>query len=367
MVKLMHILTDTGLGGAGVWLLNFLSAYDREKYDVSVALPENSVLTERVRNLSVTVFEVPFIADSSYSEKGTKEFLRLFRREKPDLVHCHASLSARIAAKRCGIPVVNTRHCLEEPLDFPKRELYGLLNNALSDIVIGVSEKTCENLAECGTKKSKIRLVYNGVRPVRRITDDEKASLRARYGVPPENTVVGLVARLEPVKNPFLFLEGAKIILAYKQDVTFLIVGGGSLEGELHRSAKEMGISENIVFAGQLDDISGALGIMDIITLTSEKEALSISLIEGMSIGLPAVSTDSGGPNEVIEDGVTGKITENGNAEAFADAVLYYLSSPTARFRDGKAGKKRAREKFGLDTMVSELDKIYAEILKKGK
>ena len=365
MIKIMHVLTDTNLGGAGMWLLNFLRAYDREKYDVSVALPEGAVLAERVRALGVTVYEVKDIADLSYSKKGTGELKKLLRNVRPDIVHCHASLSARIAAKKLGIPVVNTRHCIEEPKKFPKNIIYSIANNALSDIIIGVSEKTCENLVECGTKKSKVRLVYNGVFPLRELDADEKEKVREKYSIPRGNAVVGIVARLEPVKNPAFLLDTAKFVLDDEPNVTFLVVGGGSLWDELHEKADRLGIGENVIFTGTLDDTSDAVNVMDVVTLTSDKEALSLSLIEGMTLGKPAVSTDSGGPSEVL-DGGCGTITPIGDARAFADAVLGFIRDTDAAKRAGNAGRKRAREVFGIDAMISSLDKIYGEISGKG-
>lgn len=364
MIKIIHVLTDTNIGGAGMWLLNFLRSFDREKYDVSVALPYDALLSERIKKLGITVHEVRYIADSSYSRKGTGELKELFVKIRPDIVHTHASLSARIAAKMLKIPVVNTRHCLEEPKKFPKNAIYSFVNNALSDIIIGVSQKTCENLIECGTKKSKVRLVYNGVFPLRKLSEAEKIFTKQKYGISEENTVIGMVARLEAVKNPFFLLDVAKLILAERRDVTFLIVGGGSLEGELQNKTVEMDISENVIFTGTLEDISEAVNIMDILTLTSEKEALSLSLIEGMTLGKPAVSTDSGGPSEVLYGG-SGIITPQGNARAFADALLSYILYPEKAIEAGIIGRERAQKVFGIDKMNSSLDIIYNELLKK--
>ena len=114
MIKLIHVITDTNIGGAGVWVLNFLKAYDKEKYDVGVAVPCNSLLAPKISELGVKVFEIAHIADKSFSKEGIREFIKLFKEQKPDIVHCHASLSARIASKKLGIKTVNTRHCLEE-------------------------------------------------------------------------------------------------------------------------------------------------------------------------------------------------------------------------------------------------------------
>lgn len=359
MIKIMHVLTDTNIGGAGIWLLNFVKAFDRSRYEVTAALPEKAELTPRLKALGIRVCEVPGIADESFSVSGIKEFKRLFKRERPDVVHTHASLSARIAAKECKIPVVNTRHCIEEPKQGIKRLIYGIVNNALSDIVIGVSKAAYDNLAADGTKKDKLRLVYNGVYPLKRLSEEERKDIRKDLNIPENNIVVGITARLEPVKNHRLFLDAAAIIANKREDITFLIVGGGTQEQSLKQYARQLGIDGRVIFAGYREDITGLMNITDINTLTSEKEALSISLIEGMSIEIPAAATDSGGPGEVVENGKTGIIVENHNAKALAEAVLYLADNPGEREKMGREGKKRAMELFSIESMIKALEEIY--------
>ena len=366
MIKLIHVITDTNIGGAGVWVLNFLKSYDREKYDVGVAIPQNSLLTDKIREMGVTAYEIPNIADKSFSKDGIAEFRKLFREQKPDIVHCHASLSARIASKSLGIKTVNTRHCLEEKKSFPKNIVYSMINNMLSDMVIGVSNITCENLLDDGTKKKKVKLVYNGVAPLREFSDDEKKEIRKVYGICEENTVIGIVARLEKVKNHSLFLEAGKIILDKYENITLLIAGEGSEKENIRKKAEELGIIDSVVFCGYQKDVSRIVNVIDIMALTSPKESLSLSLIEGMTLAKPCVSTASGGPCEVIEDGVTGLLTDH-TPKDFAQKLSYYIDNPEKREKAGIEGKKRAEEIFAIDTMIKTLDEIYEELLKRGK
>lgn len=366
MTKLIHIITDTNIGGGGVWVLNFLKAYDRKKYEVSVALPENSLLKPKAEELGARVFEVGGIADRSFSKKGVGEFIKLFRKQKPDIVHCHASLSARIAAKLLGIKTINTRHCLEEKKSFPKSIIYGAVNNALSDIVIGVSEITCQNLYDDGVKKKKVRLVYNGVAPLTEYSSAEKLRIREEYGIDEKNIVIGIVARLEKVKNHMLFLEAGKILLEKYDNITLLIAGEGSEKQNIEKRAEELGIRESVVFSGYQKDVSRVINIIDIMALTSPRESLNLSLIEGMSLKKPCVSTDSGGPSEVIEDGVTGFITKQ-NPKDFAKKASYYIENPEEREKAGLLGKKRSEEIFSVDNMIKKLEEIYDGLVPPGK
>ena len=359
MKKIIHVLTDTNVGGAGVWLMNFARAYNAGKYDCTAFLPEKSELTPKLITLGMRVIEVPKIADESFSKEGIKELRDRFKREKPDIVHTHASLSARIAAKECSIPVVSTRHCIEEPKTGAKKLIYGAVNNALSNIVIGVSKAACENLRRDGISKKKLRLVYNGVYPLRKYTAEDKIRIRQKYGIPENAVTVGIVARLEPVKNHRLFLDSASLICKKRDDVRFVIVGGGSLEDELREYCRELAIEDKVVFTGYRQDITAEMNMLDINTLTSEREALSISLIEGMSVGVPAVSTASGGPSEVIDNRKSGFVVPNHDKEAFAEAVLKLADSKELRREMGIEGMKRSREIFSVEAMSAKLEEIY--------
>ena len=364
MIKLIHVITDTNIGGAGVWVLNYLKAFDREQYEVSVALPKNSLLTPKICELGIKAFEIDNIADKSFSKEGIKEFIKLFKEQKPDIVHCHASLSARIASKSLGIKTVNTRHCLEEKKSFPKNIIYSLINNALSDIVIGVSKVTCQNLLDDGTKKEKVRLVYNGVKPLIKYSDEEKEKTKKAYGIPQENIVVGIVARLEKVKNHELFLKMGKLLLEKYKNITLLIAGEGSERENIEKLSKKLGIHESVVFCGYQKDVSAIVNVIDIMTLTSHKEALSLSLIEGMTLGKPCVATASGGPEEVIENGVTGLISNN-NYEEFARKVSYYIDNPDEARKAGESGRVRSEKIFAITSMTKILDRIYYELMRK--
>ncbi len=366
-MKILQILTDTNVGGAGIWLLNFLKSYDRETLDVKVVLPKGAILSEEVKKLGNQVIEAEEIADKSFSLSGIKVFKDIFSKEKPDIIHTHACISARIAGRLCGVKIVNTRHCLEDKKSFPKNIFYRFVNNFLSDRVIGVSKAVVDNLIDDGIKEKKVHLVYNGINPLSEISNEEKESIRKKYNFTEKNIVAGIVARLEEVKNHELFLKAAKLCLENDSELRFLIVGTGSLEDKLKEIAKEYGISDKVSFAGYIKDVNDITNIIDIAVLTSQKEALSIALIEAMSLGKPCVATNSGGPCEVIEDKKSGYIVENYNENKLADAILDLSSDFEKRVRFGEEGKKISFDRFSVSNMSYEIKEIYTSLLRKGR
>ena len=91
-MKVLQVITDTNIGGAGIWLLNFLGTYDRDAIEMAVVLPRSGALVPRVEELGVRVIEADGISDRSFSQEGVGAMRRIFCKERPDIVHTHASL-----------------------------------------------------------------------------------------------------------------------------------------------------------------------------------------------------------------------------------------------------------------------------------
>lgn len=368
MIKIMQVLTDTNIGGAGMWLLNFLEFYDREELDVTVVIPVGSALKERVEALDVRVIEAENIGDKSFSPKGITALKNIISEENPDVVHTHASLSARIAAKLLKIPVINTRHCIEPNKKGIKKLVYRTVNRALSDSAVAVSKAVCDNLTDDGIPPEKVTVIYNGVQGLDRFSEADRARAREKYGLE-GSCAVGIVARLEPVKNHMLFLEAAAAIHEINDRFRFVIVGDGSMEQKLKAEAERLGLSEAIVFTGYLQDTTEIMNAIDINVLTSDREALSLSLIEGMSAGKPSVTTDAGGTREVVENGKSGIVVPVGDAVNLSAAIIRIASDPELAASYGEEGMRIAREKFSPIEMCEKLTRLYRETanLRKGE
>ena len=167
MIKVIEVSSDSNIGGAGKCILTFLKNYDRDKFDVSVVLPENSLLKPEAEALGVKVYEVKHLAEKSLDIKAIKILKELFKELKPDVVHTHASMSARIAAKLLNIKVVYTRHSVFPPSKliskFPGKLINGMVNNGTADKIIAVAEAAKDNLTATGVSEKKISVILNGV------------------------------------------------------------------------------------------------------------------------------------------------------------------------------------------------------------
>ena len=163
MIKVLNIISDTNIGGAGRVLLNYAKYRDREKFDMSVILPSGSMLTQPLRQLSAEVYEIDAMADRSFDREAVGMLKELIRKIDPDIVHTHGSLSGRIAARACGKKIVYTRHCAFPVKGYmkhgPGRWANQLLNRRYADRIIAVGQATKENLVESGISEKYIDMM----------------------------------------------------------------------------------------------------------------------------------------------------------------------------------------------------------------
>ena len=368
MRKVIHVLTDNNIGGAGRWLLNELRCTDRTKYDVSVLLPEESLLRVRVEELGFRLLDVPGMRDSSWDKHSLAGMTALFKKEKPDVVHVGASLTARIAARRAHVgALVVTKHCPAGPGgSVLARSERAALDGLLADRIIAVSRAVGEQLVRGGTPKNKITVIYNGIMPAAPYEGAARDSLRECLGFDREHLWVGIAARLEEVKGVDLFLDAARRLLAERDDVRFAVFGTGSQEEKLRALAA--GLGGRVRFMGFCDEIEQALGLLDVAVVSSRGEAFCLSAAEALSMGTPVAAFDVDGVGEVVRNGETGLLAPAGNTAALAAQIGRLLDDPALRVRLGEQGRALVLREFTAAKMARKTEALYDMLLgKKGK
>lgn len=365
-MKIIEVSSDTNIGGAGKVLLILLKEFDRSKFDVVTVVPKNSLLTPLIKELGVRVIEVDGIADKSLDFSAVSKLKKIFREEKPDLVHTHASMSARIAAKLSGCKIIYTRHSVFPP---PERiskgigkKINGFTNNFFADRIIAVAEAAKDNLTMTGVSEKKIDVVLNGVYPLEEAED--KASIRKRFGVSEDEKVVSIVARLEDIKGHDYFIEAADLLLKKGYKAKFIIAGTGSYEEHLKEKVKALGEEENIIFTGFISDVDKLMNITDIQANASfGTEATSLALLEGMSLGIPAVVSDFGGNPGVIKDCVNGFIVPKKDSRALAEGIGKLLKDEELYKKLSKGSKEVFSETFTAQAMTRNTEDIYLKVI----
>lgn len=363
MLNVIQVVSDTNVGGAGRYLLNYLKYFDRSKFSVSVIMPEKSKLFELVSAYEdVKIFQVPYMADKSFDKKCVSYLKSLFLKEKPDIVHTHASLSARIAAKNAKVKkIISTRHCIEDNSSRLKTAISGIVNNSLCDIYIGVCDAVKENLIESGINPSKIRVVPNGVEKIDKISLEEKEKIKEELGIKSDEVVFGIFARVEKIKGHRFFIKAANRVIKEGHKAKFLVVGDGSEMGDIKERVKNYGLEDNVIFTGYVKDTSKLLNIIDVNVISSHSEAMSLALLEAMSVGKPSIATKVGGNPQVIRNGETGILVNPADSSSLSEAMIKMIEDELFVKNLSENAENDYKEMYTAKIMVNNLEKIYLE------
>ncbi len=359
MLTVYQVVSDTNIGGAGRYLLNYVQYFDRTKYKVTVLIPKGSRLKPFLDAFTdIVVLEIPYMADKSYDKRCVKVLEQLFLKEHIDIIHTHASLSARIAARKAGAgTIIATRHCIEPKGRFPVSFIKRICNNLLCDIYVAVSDAVTKNLLDCGIKRKKIKAVSNGVAPIRVASDEEKQALRAKLRI--ENEMVfSVFARLEAVKGHQYFIDAVRIFLQKGGKAKFLIVGDGSLKEALMQQAADI---PEIIFTGYVQDTAPLLNITDVNVIASESEAMSLAILEAMCLEKPTIATNVGGNPQLISHMENGLLTEFKDSEDMAEQFLRMSQDKELYEACAKNAGACYRKWYTAEQMVRNLETLYEE------
>ena len=352
-IRVIQVSSDTNIGGAGKCILTYLAHRSKSDFEVAAAVPEGSLLTPLISELGVPVFEVDAMRDKSFDTAAVKKLLEIFKKFKPDIVHAHASMSARIAARIYGAKVVYTRH----------KMLSGLANNSTADRIIAVADAAKDNITAIGVSEKKISVILNGVEPLRQYSQSEIKDVKSDFGIPDGVPCITICARLTEVKGHKYFVDAAKILKDSGTDARFLIAGTGGGAENLRRQITSLGLDGYVKLLGFLNDVEPLMNITDIQANCSfGTEATSLALLEGMSLGKPAVVTDFGGNPGVIRDGINGFVVPTHSAEALAEKLKMLLNDSALYKRMCENSLEIFKQTFTAEKYAENIEKIYHEL-----
>jgi glycosyltransferase involved in cell wall biosynthesis len=236
-----------------------------------------------------------------------------------------------------------------------------------ADAVTAVSALVAKARIEARTtSEDKITVIPNGVDPKRFARPEASALelLRQRFRFSAEDRVLLCVGRLEPEKNHVLLLRVFARLRAQFPQLKLLLAGSGRLESELRALAGELGVRDEVVFAGQVAPVAPLFHLAEWFVLASSLEGLPMVVLEAMAARLPMIVTQVGGIPEVIEDGRTGWLVPPCDEAAFESALVHALRLPPGeRARVAEAAHCEVERRFSVRGMVEATEALYERLL----
>lgn len=291
---------------------------------------------------------------------------------KPDLIHCHRGKDHWLAVTYSlvfggDLPLVRTRHVVVGVQNHVfNRWLYLKRTGRL----IAVSSQAGQSFGAMQALLDKrLRVIYSAVDTERFGAEKRSESWRQEHGIAAGQPLVGLIARIQNIKGQSIFLQAAAEIVKQHPEARFLISGAGPAYrfDRLRDYARQLGIADNVLFEGWLEDVEGVIASLDVGVVASlGSEGSSRITYEYMASGVPVVATKVGGIPEILNDGESGLLVSPGQVGELAQAVLKILDSkPMAeKLRSNALDKIRAFHNY--DRWIGEIMEVYRQALEEG-
>ncbi len=352
-MKIVHVVYSLDMGGAEVLVAQLCRMQRANGHEVSVcAYSRLGPVGEMLRGEGIAVY----VPGEAHPTTTMWRYFQHFRALRPDVVHTHnvaptiqAALPARLAGARS---VVSTRHSLVAPPYNRAEEIkYGVMA-AFCDSIAGICEVTCNNLRGAPmAHREKIVRVYNGATAVERVPFDALGK---------RGFTLVFVGRLAAVKNLQTLIRAVAIAVRQVPGLEFWVVGDGPVRVALESLAAELGVETSIRFWGQRLDTAQFFAAADAFAMSSVSEGLPMSLLQAMSVGVPAVTTDVGGMAEVVRLSGGGLLAPVGDFEAMAEAIVKLATDAALRSELSRKAAESYRAEFTLERMDAAYMEIYS-------
>jgi glycosyltransferase involved in cell wall biosynthesis len=287
-----------------------------------------------------------------------------------EVIHAHQYTPffySALARPLCGFRprVILTEHGRHYPdrVSPLRRAVNRLVLDRLASAVTACCRFSSRGLTRTdGFAGARVEIVENGIEVERYGPPADKGLAKEDAGLEPDRRYLIHVARHHPVKDQPTLLRGFARAVPDLPGTDLLMVGDGPLRGELESLAVDLRIPDRVKFLGIRTDIPELMRASDAFALTSLSEAASLTLLEAMASGLPAIVTAVGGNPELVRHNREGLLFPRGDAAACAEAIRSVMSDPELAVRLGTAARERAVERYQLDRTVEAYYRLYARL-----
>jgi sugar transferase (PEP-CTERM/EpsH1 system associated) len=360
-VRVMHVVSRLQTGGMELGVVKLVNGLDPDRVQSAICSTRPADSVKHSVLPRVPVFELN--RRDGNDPRLVWQLYRLFRRERPHIVHTHAwgtLFEGMIAARLARVPLVV--HGEHGTLQL-KRYQRWLQRHGWSraDRLLSVSTRLAERMArEVGYPAARITTIRNGV-DLSRFGRIGRRQARMRLGLPADGLLCGAVGRLVAVKDHLTLLNAMGILRGSGVEATVVLAGDGPLKDMLMAHASALGIADSVRLLRHCPEVETVFAALDVFVLCSVSEGLSNTILEAMASGLPVVATHVGGADELVKEGVTGRLVPARSPGALARGLLQLFRDDGVRASMGAAGRKRAESEFALLEMVRRYESLYLD------
>jgi len=364
--RVLHLIHHLRIGGAERLLVDLLPLLAEEGFDVHAAcLDDRGPFYNLLQKQGIPCH---FIGRRRGPDLvALWRLQQLMRRLRVDLVNTHAfsaGLWGRLAARGARIPkVVTTFHSVAGWSQPWKQPLCNRLLRPLTDHFVAVSESVRRSLvAREQTRPELIRVIYNGICRDRFYRSSDVMADRRKLGLPPDGTLIGMLARCRPEKGGAVWVRALGDLKRARIDVQGVLVGEGPELAVWKALAAREGVANRIHFAGLQVDAAAWLAVMDILVCPSLQESFGLAALEAQAAGIPVIASRIDGFVEVLHDGEDALLVRPGSPASLTEAIQRLLKTKALT---GKlvAGGHRNMRRFTIRETAQQYARLYHELL----
>ena len=370
-IRVVYCIDNMQVGGTELNALRTAERLDRQRFSISVVcIRDNGPLMARYKDAGIPVHTFPMksLLGPGAIQQAVR-LIRLFRTERTDIVHSHdayTSVYGTFCARLAGVRgVIASRRSWYSP------HLQGRILRAnrvayrFAHRVVGNSPSVSRLVeSEGGVSASRIVTIPNFLdeEAFEPLPIAERRRMLDALGVPEGAFVVGIIARLSPVKDHGTLIRAIASLREHIPSLHCVLVGDGPERGAIEALADSLGVRDIVHLAGERTQPPNLHGLFDVSVLCSTTEAFPNSVLEAMAAARPVVATDVGGTPDAVHEGTTGLLVRPSDPSRLADAILRLYREPALRAKLGNAARAAARVGYSADAVISQVEGLYTRL-----
>ncbi len=370
--KVLHLITKSNFGGAQRYVFDLATSLPKETYETAVAFGGHGILEEKLHSAHIRTITIPNLdRDIGIVKDMSLVFTlrKLFRNEKPDIVHVNSSKIGGVgalAARCAGIKkIVFTAHgwAFNEPRGYMSQlaiKFLSWLTILFSTDVIVLSQKEYDQVSNWPCVQKKLHIISTSVAPTQYLSQQESRTTLAPQ-LEMGKIWLGTIAELHRNKGLDILLEVFAEIANGNPRTVLVVIGGGEEEKNLQKKISEYALQGRVVLAGYLSDAKKYLPAFDIFILPSRKEGLPYVILEAGQAGVPIIATSVGGIPEIIEDMKSGVLVRPQSVYELKKGLEYALTHPEEMKRYANTLQEKVATEYSLEKLLKKTEEIYTK------
>jgi len=321
--------------------------------------------SDKMKFHKIHIKEYPVFDHQPYALALASQLSVLIKHYDIDVIHSHYAIphaiSAILARDISGrnVKLVTTLHGTDITVVGAHPSMMDITCYSIekSDVVTAVSKDLVkESEQKMCVSHGRIKVVYNFINPAFFNPSLRTPELRGKN----DKFIITHISNLRPVKRPLdvinIFNE---IYKTMGEAVELHIVGEGPMQFEMMKLVDDLNLKDSVKFLGVRSDIGSLIASADLFLLPSENESFGLAALESMACGVPVLATRVGGLPELIEDGKSGLLFHLGNIKEAAEKGIQIIRDSALYNIIRENGLKTATEKFNMDKIVDQYEKLY--------